>query len=276
MNLWNKLLGTVFSVIPKATVLQVLDKLYLYIYQIKNNFDKGQRGLIQSVAFSQSSQSCSGLICKACTMISTVSWEDFPKALCREHSADFTVSLYLMQTLCEWNNISSYLCFWSCIVFLQEKHRLYENKSSMWWAVLLVMFSIIVSCTYSCGKTQVSPSRNRQVVEYRSAKQECYREALPNTETISLPDVHTKCCSTVEHSLQLLIHIHMVMMLLVTRYRSSVMPLLNKQRKLARILTRTLLPILTKWRMLKNEIMNFCDNSIKLDISLHFDQLFPL
>lgn len=26
----------------------------------------------------------------------------------------------------------------------------------------------------------------------------------------------------------------------------------------------------------KNEIMNFCDNSIKLDISLHFDQLFPL
>lgn len=63
------------------------------------------------------------------------------------------------------------------------------------------MFSIIVSCTYSCGKTQVSPSRNRQVVEYRSAKQECYREALPNTETISLPDVHTKCCSTVEHSL---------------------------------------------------------------------------
>lgn len=52
-------------------------------------------------------------------------------ALCREHSADFTVSLYLMQTLCDWNNIPSYLCFWSCIVFLQEKHRLYENKSSM-------------------------------------------------------------------------------------------------------------------------------------------------
>lgn len=43
------------------------------------------------------------------------------------------------------------------------------------------------------------------MVEYRSAKQECYREALPNTETISLPDVHTKCCSTVEHGLHLLI-----------------------------------------------------------------------
>lgn len=67
------------------------------------------------------------------------------------------------------------------------------------------MFAIIVSCTYSCGKTQVTPSRHRQVVEYRSAKQECYREALPNTETISLPDVHTKCCSTVEHGLHLLI-----------------------------------------------------------------------
>lgn len=90
-------------------------------------------------------------------------------------------------------------------MFLQEKHRLYEYKSSMLWAVVLVMFAIIVSCMYSCGKTQVSPSKHRQVVEYRSTSKECYREALPNAETISLHDVYTKCCSTVEHGLHLLV-----------------------------------------------------------------------
>lgn len=149
----------------------------------------------QSVALSQGSLSCGGLIHKACRLICLQSAGKASQRPCAENTQ--LISLLLP------SYISSHMWHFTRLRFVcASSHCETKHSDSLsFWVIAPPCCLLYVFLSVKLP----SESQQKKSRCGRSTRKECYREAHPNIQTIALHDlyyVHTKCSPTVQDSLQ--------------------------------------------------------------------------